>query len=69
MTTAKKIKEGCETCQSNYNFEKKRGTLNMWKLRKCEWCGRELQPEDVGVKTKDGELYRVCLYCEFEVKV
>ena len=38
-------------------------------LIECERCKRELQPEDIGVKTKDGELYRVCLYCGFEVKV
>ena len=30
---------------------------------KCENCGKELQPEDIGVKVFEGELWRVCLNC------
>ena len=36
----------------------------------CEECGRELQPEDLGVRvTKEGKFLRVCVHCGKEVEV
>jgi len=36
---------------------------------KCEKCERELQPENISVSVKDGDLMRRCGFCGFEVKV
>ena len=35
----------------------------------CEKCGRELQPDMLGVNMRDGDLIRVCGFCGDEVKV
>jgi len=36
---------------------------------KCERCKRELQPENIGVSTENGELIRICLFCKNKVNV
>jgi len=37
---------------------------------KCESCGRELQPDDIGVGTnEDNELIKQCGFCGCEVVV
>jgi hypothetical protein len=38
-------------------------------LIKCEKCGKELQPSDIGVRIHDEDLFRICLICGHEVKV
>jgi len=36
----------------------------------CPNCKRELQPEDLGMKTDDeGNLVRVCMFCNDEVVI
>jgi hypothetical protein len=35
----------------------------------CEKCGRELQPENIGVAVEHGNLIRICLFCGNKVKV
>ena len=39
---------------------------------KCEKCGKELQPEDIGIKVNDEDsesLIRICMFCGNEVKI
>ncbi len=36
---------------------------------KCENCGRELQPENIGIKVENDDLIRICVFCGNEVKV
>ena len=36
---------------------------------RCDNCIEELQPEDIGVTLKEGELVRVCLFCGNTIKL
>ena len=36
---------------------------------KCEKCGEDMQPDDIGIGSKNDELIRICLHCGNEVAI
>ena len=46
--------------------KRKVGIINPFK---CEGCERKLQPENIGIGVIKGELTRICLFCNYQIKI
>ena len=36
---------------------------------KCENCGEELQANDIGISIEQGDIIRICMYCNHRTNI